>query len=158
MLHKSKIDLDFDIRKESIALLQVSLASSIDFSLQVKQAHWNIKGMNFIAFHKHLDELRETIDSYADMIAERIVALADDAGGTLAQVKKKTLLPDYPEKINSIPDHIEALTTAISTLGAYIRKAIDTTAEAGDLATSDLFTELTRGLDHNLWLLEAHVQ
>ena len=108
--------------------------------------------------HKHLDELRETVDEYVDTIAERITALADDAEGTIAQVSKKTILPAYPGKINAINDHIEALTTSISTLGAYVRNAIDKTADGGDLGTSDLFTEVSRGLDQNLWLLEAHVQ
>ena len=157
-MHKSKIDLDLKKRKESIALLQVGLTSSLDLSLQVKQAHWNIKGMNFIAVHKYLDELHEAISSYADLMAERITALAGDAGGTLKQVAEETILPAYPTQIKTIEEHIDALTTAIATLGGYMRTAIDTTANSEDSGTSDLFTEVSRGLDHNLWLLEAHIQ
>lgn len=158
MLHKSKIDLSTKKRESSIALLQGNLSSSIDLSLQIKQAHWNSKGMNFIAFHKFLDELHESINEFVDTLAERITALGGDAGGTLSQVAKQTSLPPYPHNINAIKDHIDALTTAIATLGGEIRKAIDLADNNGDMGTSDLFTEVSRGLDQNLWLLEAHIQ
>ena len=38
------------ICNEMAALLQDRLADSIDQMLQAKQAHWNVKGSNFIAF------------------------------------------------------------------------------------------------------------
>lgn len=158
MLHKSKIDLDFNTRNESIGFLQISLASSIDLSLQIKQAHWNIKGLQFIGLHKFLDELHEVVNDFVDLIAERITALSGDAEGNLAHVVEKTILSAYPTGINSITDHIEALTDSISTLGEFVRNAIKATDEKDDMGTSDLFTEVSRGLDHNLWLLEAHLQ
>ena len=37
-------------------------------------------------------------------------------------------------------------------------KNIEDTDEAGDPDTADLFTEVSRGLDKQLWFLEAHVQ
>ena len=39
-----------------------------------------------------------------------------------------------------------------------VRQNIDDTDEAGDVGTSDLFTEISRGVDKQLWFLEAHVQ
>ena len=42
--------------------------------------------------------------------------------------------------------------------GTTTRKAINTAAEAGDADTADLFTEVSRGVDKLLWLVEAHTQ
>ena len=42
--------------------------------------------------------------------------------------------------------------------GTTTRKAINTAAEAGDADTADLFTEVSRGVDKLLWLVEAHLQ
>jgi len=158
MSYISKIDLSSETRASSITLLQVSLASAIDLSLQVKQAHWNIKGMNFIALHKYLDELHESVNSFVDTLAERITAFSGLAEGSLAQVTEKTTLTSYPTKELIAEGHLEALTTSIANLGAYIRKAIDISADKGDAGTSDIFTEISRELDHNLWLLEAHLK
>ena len=36
------------------------------------------------------------------------------------------------------------------------RAAIDTAGKAGDADTADLFTEVSRGVDKLLWMIEAH--
>ena len=43
-------------------------------------------------------------------------------------------------------------------VAASTREAIDLADKAGDMSTSDLFTEVSRDLDTGLWFLEAHVQ
>ena len=35
---------------------------------------------------------------------------------------------------------------------------VGTAADAGDIDTSDLFTELSRGADKQLWFVEAHLE
>ncbi|TIO49893.1 MAG: DNA starvation/stationary phase protection protein Dps, partial [Mesorhizobium sp.] len=58
----TKNDLKSDAKKESIDLLNARLADAIDLALVTKQAHWNVKGPQFIAIHEMLDEFREEID------------------------------------------------------------------------------------------------
>jgi starvation-inducible DNA-binding protein len=45
----------------------------------------------------------------------------------------------------------------VADFGSKIRAAIDTTAGWGDATTSDLFTQISREVDKDLWLLEAHL-
>lgn len=158
LLHKTKIDLSLNIRKKSVKLLQKALSSSIDLSLHAKQAHWNVKGMSFIALHELFDKIHEKVGSISDMIAERITAFAADADGTLKSISDETLLNSYPNDINRAEDHIEALSNSLAAFGKYVRASIESSMNDGDIGTSDLFTEVSRDIDHLLWLVEAHVQ
>ena len=45
----TKNTLPQSIRLQSVELLNRNLASAIDLERQAKQAHWNVKGPNFIA-------------------------------------------------------------------------------------------------------------
>ena len=51
-----------------------------------------------------------------------------------------------------------ALLGALAMFGTTTREAIDTAAKAGDADTADLFTEVSRGVDKLLWMVEAHTQ
>ena len=88
-------------RIEITALLQERLADSIDLMMQAKQAHWNVKGPNFIALHELFDKVFIDVGGYVDVIAERIVQLGGIAQGTIRAAAKKSSLPEYPLQISS---------------------------------------------------------
>ena len=50
-LHKTKIDIPENARGALVAVLNARLADAVDLATQMKQAHWNVKGSNFIALH-----------------------------------------------------------------------------------------------------------
>ena len=51
-MHKTRNDLPLKTRKQVVELLNARLVDAIDLGLQAKQAHWNVKGPNFIALHE----------------------------------------------------------------------------------------------------------
>ena len=157
-MHKNHNDTKSNAKSTSIQVLNARLADTIDLALAVKQAHWNIKGPQFIGIHLLLDTLRTELDDYVDKMAERAVALGGTAFGTTQTTMKSTTLPPYPTDIYTIKDHLTALVERWGMCANAVRKAIDDTDEAGDVGTSDLFTEASRGLDKSLWFLEAHIQ
>ena len=157
-MHPTKNDIPAEKRASLALLLNERLADLIDLGLQAKQAHWNVKGPNFIALHKLFDDVAEEVEEYIDTAAERIVALGGTAEGTVAVVGKRTKLPAYPTNISSGRDHVEAFSTALAAVGKAVRAAIDKATELGDADTADLFTGLSRGLDKSLWFVEAHLQ
>jgi starvation-inducible DNA-binding protein len=85
-------DLPERVRVEAIALLNQQLADALDLHLQAKQAHWNVKGPNFIALHELFDEVEEELEEHADDIAERAVALGGTAYGTARTTAKRSRL------------------------------------------------------------------
>jgi starvation-inducible DNA-binding protein len=157
-MFETKNDLSTSIRKKSIELLNARLADCIDLQTQVKQAHWNVKGREFIGLHKLFDEINDAVEEYVDEIAERAVQLGGVAHGTARMVAQHSSLKEYPAKAVDCLEHVEALSSALAAFGASARKAIDESDEFGDVDTSDLFTQVSRGIDKWLWFVEAHAQ
>ena len=157
-MFKTKNDLPEGTRVKCIELLNARLADCKDLQTQVKQAHWNVKGPNFIALHELFDKINEDVDEYVDEIAERAVQLGGVAEGTARMVAKRSSLAEYPANISEGRGHVEALSTALAAFGKLARKAIQETNDFGDLDTADLFTEVSRGIDKWLWFVEAHLQ
>jgi starvation-inducible DNA-binding protein len=157
-MHNTKIDLAEDKRSELVDILNQRLADAADLKSQAKQAHWNVKGMNFIALHELFDKVAAAADEHTDLIAERITTLGGTAYGTVRQAAQKSSLAEYPLEITDGTAHVDALSSALADFGKKIRADIDRAGEIGDQDTADLFTEISRETDKNLWFVEAHIQ
>jgi starvation-inducible DNA-binding protein len=157
-MHRTRNDLPKTTRAKMIELLNARLADAIDLYAQVKQAHWNVKGMQFISLHELFDKVAEAVEEGVDEIAERAIELGGVADGTLHSVVARTTLKPYPVGTKAGKDHVERISNALAAYGKNLRAAIATSADAGDADTSDLFTELSRSADKQLWLVEAHLQ
>jgi starvation-inducible DNA-binding protein len=155
--HPTTNNLNANAKKVAIELLNARLAEGIDLALLTKQAHWNVKGPQFVAVHEMLDGLRGQIDTHVDTMAERVVQLGGTALGTTQTVAKASSLPPYPTDIYAIKDHLAALIQRYGAVANTVRRSIDEAAEAGDADTADIFTNASRDLDKALWFLEAHV-
>lgn len=157
-MHKTQNNIPSNVKVSSIALLNKNLAALIDLSLVTKQAHWNLKGIQFIAIHEMLDGFRDELDDHADTVAERAVQLGGTALGTTQVVEKATILSAYPTDIYAIKDHLNALIKHYADTANLVRRSIDEADEIGDKDTADIFTAASRALDKALWFLEAHIQ
>jgi len=157
-MHKTRNDLPKPTRTKMVELLNARLADAIDLYAQVKQAHWNVKGMQFIALHELFDKVAEAVESGVDEIAERAVELGGTADGTLQSVVKRTTLAPYPANVTAGKDHVKRVADTLAAYGRNVRAAIAAAADAGDADTSDLFTEISRDADKQLWFVEAHLQ
>ena len=116
-LYPTQNDLPLDQRTELNALMNLRLASAIDLQLQMKQAHWNVKGPSFIGLHKLFDEIDESIEEYVDMIAERIVQLGGIAEGTIRIAASRSRLDEYPADLSEGMAHVSAVATALAAFG-----------------------------------------
>src|SRR5262249_50321728 len=155
-MFKTKNDLSEAIRVKVVELLNARLADAIDLQTQIKQAHWNVKGPNFIAMHELFDKINEEVEDYVDDIAERAVQLGGVAEGTARMVAKRSALSEYPNAVDG-RSHVEALSSALAAFAKAARQAIEQANELGDLDTADLFTAVSRGIHKWLWFREAHL-
>ncbi|MDF1563039.1 MAG: DNA starvation/stationary phase protection protein Dps [Deltaproteobacteria bacterium] len=146
------------IKLEIIRLLNRNLATGLDLALQAKQAHWNVKGPAFLQLHELFDRLHAEVSAWNDQLAERAVQLGGVAAGTLQAIVPSTPLSPYPGDAVAGTEHLRALVDAVRTYTRSLRASIDAAERLKDPATADLFTELVRGADEKLWMLEAHLQ
>lgn len=154
----TRISLPEETREQVIGILNNQLADTFDLFSQLKQAHWNVKGMNFQQLHELFDALAAEVVAYADMIAERITALGGVALGTARMAAKASTLPEFDVETPDGGEAVSMIADRFAIYGASTREAIDTTDELGDMGTSDMFTEIVRGIDKGLYFLEAHLQ
>lgn len=157
-LNPTRNDLPAKTRAAMVDLLNARLADAIDLSLQLKQAHWNIKGTTFLMLHELFDKLHEETESSIDDLAERCVQLGGTAMGTLGAVSGATSLAPYPTRPQSTTGVVKTVADALAAFGKASRAAIETADKAGDKDTADLFTEISRGADKGLWFVESHLQ
>ena len=154
----TKIDIAEKDRQPLIELLNERLADTADLYSQIKQAHWNVKGPDFFQLHELFDNLAADVLPFIDLIAERATALGGVALGTVRMAAAGSKLPEYPLDATDGQKHLKLLIDRYAAYAASVRKAIDTSDDHNDKSTADLFTEISRTADKQLWFLEAHVQ
>lgn len=157
-LHRTKNDLSEGNRAKLVELLGSRLSSAIDLYMQTKQAHWNVKGPSFIALHELFDKVHEAVGDYADLIAERVVQLGGIAEGTARVAAQRSTLLDYPLTIAAGDRHIAALSDVLAEFGRTARIGIEEMNDFQDADSADVLTEVSRGIDKWLWMVEAHQQ
>jgi starvation-inducible DNA-binding protein len=156
-MNSTKHDLPAPVRKRIAAILNARLADAIDLQLQAKQAHWNVKGPQFIALHELFDQVASGAVASVDLIAERAVQLGSTAEGTVQIVAQRSSLKPYPTEISEGRAHVTALANALAEVAAMTRAAIDECGQIGDQTSADVFTEISRTVDKHLWFVEAHL-
>src|SRR5690606_10254059 len=89
-----------------------------------KQAHWNVRGSNFIAIHELLDTLVANAQGFADLAAERIVALGLPIDARVATIAEKTRTA-VPAGFAQWQDEIRAVIADMDAVLADVQAAID---------------------------------
>ena len=72
-LHASPSRLSAASRERLCAEYNRLLADTLDLFSQVKTAHWNVRGLGFMAIHELFDKVSEEVEMFSDMLAEGIV-------------------------------------------------------------------------------------
>ena len=121
-----------------------------------KQAHWHVRGANFVGVHELLDTIVDHAQDWADTAAERIVALGLPVDARLATVAAKTttgeLTAGFQQSGNTIAEFVAQIDAALTS----VKIAVDE-LDAIDLTSQDIAIEIARGLEKDRWFLVAHV-
>jgi len=156
-MYISKLEIKEHVRAGAAKTLQACLTDALDLEAQLKQAHWNVKGKDFFQLHQLFDAVHSEAEDFVDLLAERITALGHVADGRIQTSAKASRLNEYPLPAQGGEAHLRAVAAALAQFGAAVRGAIDEMAALGDAGSSDLFTQISRETDKQLWFVEAHL-
>lgn len=121
-----------------------------------KQAHWHVRGANFIGVHELLDNVVSHAQDWADLAAERVVALGLPLDARIETVASKTVIPTMEPGFQRSEYMIAAMVAQIDAALVGVRKAI-TELNDIDLTSQDVVLEIARGLEKSRWFLAAHI-
>ncbi|MDA3959163.1 MAG: DNA starvation/stationary phase protection protein Dps [Planctomycetota bacterium] len=152
----SEPKLSHDI--QVIALMNRRLSTAIDLQLQMKQAHWNVKGPAFISLHELFDRVSVSVAASVDQIAERIVQIGGTAEGTIRVAAQWSGLKEYPITIRDGASHVDAVCKALTVFADELRTMVDEALDLDDPDTADLFTGVSRDTSKWLWMVSAHAE
>lgn len=121
-----------------------------------KQAHWHVRGENFIAVHELLDKLVDHARAYADLAAERTVALGLPIDARLQTLAAKNPLPQMKDGFQNYGPMIQQVVAQLDAAIAVVRRAVEGLDDI-DLNSQDVAIEIERGLVEDRWFLAAHL-
>lgn len=125
-------------------------------SVDGKQAHWHVRGTNFLPVHEFLDTLVDHARSMTDTVAERIVALGMPVDARIETVAKETntekLTAGFVQSDLFIAEMIAQIDVCIADA-----KAAQKAFSELDPTSEDIAIEVIRTLEQDRWFLFAHL-
>lgn len=121
-----------------------------------KQAHWHVRGANFVGVHELLDTIVAHAGDFADTAAERIVALGLPIDARVSAVAAKAGATSVPAGFTQSDELIRAVIADIDAILADVKAAVDGLDEV-DLTSQDVAIEIQRGLEKDRWFLVSHI-
>jgi starvation-inducible DNA-binding protein len=97
------------------------------------------------------------LEAYTDLVAERLVVLGGVACGTTRAAARQSTLSEYPDALTEGSAHVRALMERFAAYATAIRGDITHTADVEDAGSAALYTDLSRGVDQQLGVLEAYL-
>lgn len=143
--------------RTTVAALQRTLTELQQLQLEQKQAHWNVSGTLWLTLHELLQEHYKGTSKYADMVAERLLAIGSSSDGRAHTIVQGSAVPEIPGGFLDDAQVIVWFTNAYKIVGDEIRQAIRDTNDP-DPTTSNLLQEVEQGIDKYQWQMRAFVQ
>lgn len=146
----------FPHASEVARYLEPAVQDLVALSVNAKQAHWHVRGHNFIAVHEYLDVVYTNASDAADLLAERVIAVGEPVDARLSEVASRSNTPELTE---GFQDSAATITQVIEQLDAVrqtVLRAVKALEEA-DPVSHDLAVSVAQTLDKDRWFLSAQL-
>ncbi|NLB48189.1 MAG: DNA starvation/stationary phase protection protein [Microbacteriaceae bacterium] len=121
-----------------------------------KQAHWHVRGANFIGLHEFLDDLVAHAQDGADQVAERIVALGLPVDARVGTVAAQATLPEPKAGFQQSDPTLNDVIAQVDATLVTVYAAIEGLAEI-DAPSQDIVIALAEQLDKDRWFLRSQL-
>ena len=144
-------------RARSVELLNIHLSAAIDLRDQMKQSCWNVRQPGFVMIHELFDSVSMVVENYRGLIVQRTGGLGGIVSDATSVPVKGFVRVPHRLDIADEHQHIFAVSGALATFGQSAREAIGHAEIIGDTDTAELFAEISRGIELQLWFVESHI-
>lgn len=156
---EAAIGIEKGNREAVVAMLSKLLADEYVLYTKLRNAHWNVEGIDFHAMHLFFEGEYNKIAEIVDEVAERIRMLGFYSPATLSEFIKLSQLKDGSPKKNDSATFIAFLLEDHNTIIKFIRKSIDENAEEHkDEGTADFITGIMESHEQMAWMLRASLK
>lgn len=156
---QTDIGIKKDNRKAVVEMLRKLLADEYLLYTKLRNAHWNVEGIDFHTKHVFFEEEYNKIEKIVDEVAERIRMLGFYSPGTLNEFLELSHLEDKSPKKNDSASLMEGLLKDHTTIIQFIRKSIGENAEEhNDEGTADFITGIMQLHEQMSWMLRASLK
>jgi len=135
-------------------VLQEALVDLTALALNGKQAHWHVRGPQFLPVHEQLDAIVDDFRAWADLVAERAVALGVPVDGRAATVASETAVDAFPTGFVEAAKAVALMRDLVEVSVVRLRAHLEELGEL-DPVTQDVVIEVLRGLEKHRWMLHA---
>lgn len=148
--------IDLDASAEVARYLEPVVRDLVALAVDGKQAHWHVRGMNFLPLHEFLDVFVDHARAASDELAERIVAIGRPLDARIGQVAAHTRTPELDAGFLNAEVMIRQVIAQIDATRQDIDVAIRG-LEKIDEVSQDLVIATAQQLDQDRWFLAAHL-
>ena len=157
ILQRTRHPLQESSRAEVVRALQPIQSGCIELFLQLKNAHWNVRGNSFSALHRIFDEASEDALRFTDDLAERMAILGGEPLATVQKIAAVPQLADAPIGIKNQEEFVKMIVDRLSYYTGMIRDALIVFERNSDPVTSEACVRGLTNLEKKLWMLESHL-
>jgi len=148
--------LQDEVSEEIGKQLQLTLVELIALSLAGKQLHWSIYGREFLAVHRHLDQLVDQWRELEDLVAERAAAIGLAPDGSAAAVIELCDLRPLEPGFSEVESAVEHLHAQLSAVAARVRRR-SRVVGALDVVSHDVLVDVVRRIEEQVWTMRAQL-
>jgi starvation-inducible DNA-binding protein len=158
ILQKTRNPIPEGQRVESVRALQPVQCAAIELYLQLKNAHWNVRGSQFEGLHRLFEETANDLTEISDSLAERVAILGGEPVATVQKLAAVPYLADAPAGMKAQDEFIRVISDRLSFYIQMIGNAMDTFGKNDDFVSQDICTKAAGILEKKLWRTESHIQ
>lgn len=120
-----------------------------------KQAHWHVRGENFVGVHEFLDVIVAHAQDAADTVAERIVALGLPVDARISTVAARTTTPTLTDGFQQSDETVREVVAQLDAVIETVYKAVKGLEEL-DPVSQDVVIAIAQQLDKDRWFMFSH--
>lgn len=157
VLQRTRHPLQEASRVEIVRALQPIQTGCVELYLQLKNAHWNVRGNAFGSLHGIFDEAAANALQFTDELAERMAILGGEPIATVQKIAAVPQLADAPSGMKNQEEFVRLVVDRMSYFTGLIRDSLVIFERNADPVTNDVCLRGLANLEKKLWMLESHL-